>query len=113
LKGGGNTSDLLEMLRSLQLSVLSKIAKSSLDEYDDVKLLLETVINLGFSGNPSVSHSLCTILTRVINIKSLSLFENDKNRNLRDLMVLLIQYWLSEQAEFDSYILKATVKLID
>lgn len=96
LKGGGNTSDLLEMLRSLQLSVLQKIAKSSLDEYEDSKLLLDTVINLGFSGNPSISHSLCIILSRVITLKSLGLFESDKNKNLRDLMVLLIQYWLSE-----------------
>ena len=40
------------MLRSLQLSVLAKISKSNLEEFEDTKYLLESIINLGFTGNP-------------------------------------------------------------
>lgn len=93
------------MLRSLQLSVLTKIAKSNLEEFEDTRYLLESIINLGFTGNPNISHSLCSILNKVLTLESLQIFENEKNKNLRDLLVLLIQYWLSEQAEFDTHVL--------
>lgn len=65
------------MLRSLQLSVLAKISKSNLEEFEDTKYLLESIINLGFTGNPQISHSLCAIINKVLTLDTLQIFEDE------------------------------------
>ena len=58
LHGGGNTQDLLEMLKNLQSNVVAKLAKSDLHKHQDVEDLLNNIINLGFSLNESMIHNI-------------------------------------------------------
>jgi hypothetical protein len=53
-----------------------------LDEFKDTKYLLESVINLGFTGNPQISKNLAMILMKVLNKHTLGIFEDDKCKNL-------------------------------
>ena len=69
-------------------------------------------MNLGFSANPEMTHNISMILTKSIKLDTLYLFEMEENKNVRDLMILLLQYWLNEKAEEDSYILKASVTIV-
>ena len=58
LHGGGNSQDLIEMLKNLQTSVVAKLAASDLHLHEDVEDLLNNVINLGFSTNTTLIHNI-------------------------------------------------------
>ena len=91
---------------------MAKIAKSSLKEHQDTEFLLETVSNLGFTTNTQLSHNLCLILMKIMDEDTVLLFEEEKHKNQLDLLILLIQYWLNDIANMDSFILSSTVNLI-
>ena len=109
LNGGGNTDNLLYMIRSLQQSVVAQIAKEELDEFHDPGYLLETTINLGFINDFQISHALALILNKVLKTDTLGIFDEPKYKNLEDLIVLVSQFLMDEQAEVNSYLLKASV----
>lgn len=96
LHGGGNSQDLLEMLKNLQTSVVAKLAASDLHLHEDVEDLLNNVINLGFSTNSTLTHNICMIMSKVLTPFTVQVFDKESNRNLQDLTILLIQYWLNE-----------------
>ena len=52
-------------------------------------------------------------MMKVLTDRTIGMFENEKNKNLWDLTILLLQYWLNEMAEYDSFILKASVKIVN
>ena len=113
LHGGGNSQDLLEMLKNLQNSVVAKLAASDLHQHEDVEDLLSNTINLGFSMNTSLIHNVCTILSKVLTPFTAQVFDKESNRNLQDLTVLLIQYWLNEICVNDTYLMTHVVLIIE
>ena len=45
------------------------------------------------------------ILGKVLKTDTLGLYDEPKYKNLKDLTVMLIQFWLNEMAEVDTYLL--------
>jgi hypothetical protein len=113
LHGGGNTQDLLEMLKNLQSSVVAKLAASDLHLHEDVEDLLTNIINLGFSVNATMIHNICTILSKVLTPFTVQVYDKETNRNIQDLTILLIQYWLNEICQNDTYLMTHTVLIIE
>lgn len=113
LHGGGNSQDLLEMLKNLQTSVVAKLAASDLHLHEDVEDLLNNIINLGFSVNNSLIHNICTIMSKVLTPFTVQVFDKESNRNLQDLTILLIQYWLNEMCQNDTHLMTHAVLIIE
>ena len=60
-----------------------------------------------------MTNNVALILTNVIDESQLGFFDDNQNKTTRDLLLMLLQYWLNELAEVDSFVLKSTVRLID
>lgn len=113
LHGGGNSQDLLEMLKNLQSSVVSKLAASNLHLHEDVEDLLNNIINLGFSLSSNLVHNICTIMSKILTPFTVQVYDKESNRNLQDLTILLIQYWLNEICANDTYVMTHSVLIIE
>ena len=113
LHGGGNSQDLLEMLKNLQTSVVAKLAASDLHNHDDVEDLLNNIIWLGFSMNSTLIHNVCMIMSKVLTPFTVQIYDKESNKNLQDLTILLIQYWLNEMWNSDTYLMTHAILIIE
>ena len=113
LHGGGNSQDLLDMLKNLQSSVLAKLAASDLHMHEDVEDLLNNVIWLGFSMNSTIIHNVWMIMSKILTPFTVQIYDKESNKNLQDLTILLIQYWLNEMWSSDTYLMTHTILIIE
>ncbi|CDW78890.1 UNKNOWN [Stylonychia lemnae] len=113
LHGGSNTEELIIMLKNLQQTIVNKIAMSQIQEYPNTVQLLELIIPLGFNPNKQVIHNICLILSRAIDFQNVRLFDDPINRNLLELILLMVQLWITDYVEQDSFILGSVVELIE
>ena len=113
LQGGGNSQDLLEMLKNLQTSIVTKLVSSDLRMHEDVEDLLKNLICLGFSTNSKLISDVWTIISRVLTPFNVQVYDKETNRNIQDLTILLIQYWLNEMWNYDTYLMTQTVLILE
>lgn len=68
---------------------------------------------MGFNPNKQVIHNICLILSKVIDYHTVRLFDDPINHTILELILLMIQQWINEYVEQDSFILGSVVEIIE
>ena len=68
---------------------------------------------LGLTDNRHVVHNLCLILGKTLTPDSAQLYNEPQNRNLLHVTILVMQYWLLELADGDSFVLNNSVEILE
>lgn len=89
-------NDLLHTLKNVHYSLVSKLSDSYIKEYTDQAELLTHVLPLGLSEDAPTVQNLCVILNKVMNTATVQLLDWEDNRNLLELMVLVMQHWITK-----------------
>ena len=75
--------------------------------------LLEVVVPMGFNSSKQVIHNICLILSKAVDYQNVRLFDDPINQTLLQLTMLMIQSWITDFADNDSFILGTVVELIE
>ena len=68
---------------------------------------------MGFNPNKQMIHNICLILSRAIDYDNVRLFDDPINRTVLELILLMVQQWIVDFSETDSFILSSVVELVE
>ena len=106
--------DLLYTLKNAHHSIAAQLADTYISDYENKAGILQQLLGLGFSNGKQVVHNLCVVLNKMIHAGNVfELFDEPKNRNLIELMALVLEKWIEELGDTDSFVLNHVCKILE
>ena len=68
---------------------------------------------MGMSKDPKVVQNLAITLNKAITTVTASEFDKEENRNNLNLVVLVLQYWVTDMIDQDQLILMNTMQILE
>ncbi len=94
--------------------MVSKLTDSYIREYDDKLDLMQTVVAMGLTNEVQLVQNLCVVLNKIMNQDLIRILdEHDKANNLLELVILVMQHWVKEMVDKDSFILNNTLMIME
>lgn len=100
-------------MKNVHYSLVSKLSDSYIKEYTDQAELLTHILPLGLSEDSPTIQNLCVILSKVMNTSTVQLLDKEENRSLLELMVLVMQHWITKYISTDNFILNNTLTIME
>ena len=109
----GDIHDLLNLLKNLQQSISAKVADYDLKNFEEKETVLRVLLPLGFSQAKRVVHNLSVVLNKLFANEDLQLLEFKENALLFNLMITMLNYWVTDLVPNDNFLLNAITELLE
>eukprot|EP00347_Sterkiella_histriomuscorum_P015139 403358172 len=98
-------TDLMNQLQDQQKSLASKLTEASIQRYDDKMELIKNTVSMGMTNDVRVIQNLALTLNKLIAGPLVIEFDKEQNKNILNLLVLVLQYWCTDLIDKDQLIL--------
>jgi len=71
------------------------------------------VLPLGLSEDLPTIQNLCVLMNKVMNTETVHVLDQAENRSLLDLMVLVMQHWITQFIGRDTFVLNNTLTIME
>ena len=103
----------MDQLQDQQKQLASKLTEASILRYDDKMMLIKNSASMGMSSDARLTQNLAITLNKIINGPIVAEFDKEENKNVLNLLVLVLQYWVTDMIDKDQIILMNTMQILE